>query len=70
MIQRRPSSIATCGGQANPFKELLFSALMLARNFDLQIDGAPPELREEWCSQLVVTEACLADTRRAFGMTT
>jgi hypothetical protein len=56
-------------GTSHLFDQLVYHALMLAVNFNEQIDGAPRELLEEWRFQLSEAEGLLAQIKSDFGVT-
>jgi hypothetical protein len=56
-------------GTSHLFDELVYSALMIAWDFDEQIDGAPAELLEKLIVQVGEAEGFLADIKRELGMT-
>jgi hypothetical protein len=49
------------------FDRLVGSALLLAWGCEERSDGVPPELLEEWLSQIQSTEAFLADVKAELG---
>jgi hypothetical protein len=56
-------------GTSHLFHHLATAALLLAWNFDDQVNGASSELLGVWRSQLLEIEAYLADVRRELEKT-
>jgi hypothetical protein len=56
-------------GTSHLFHHLATAALLLAWNFDEQMNGAPSEVLDVWRSLLLETEAYLTDVRRELEKT-
>jgi hypothetical protein len=64
---QRDDSIYDPVGTSHAFEQLEFYAMILDWNFDEQIDGAPPELLDDWRYRLGVVEEYVAGIKLQFA---